>query len=88
VDRFDVGRVVGSSLQPTAVVPGDVVIHCTVGPEEARALSGSLAQAELLKTLQLSLVTPEPSSLLHLHVHIRTQQSNSRNPSLAITCTV
>jgi hypothetical protein len=30
VDRFDVGRVVGSSLQPTAVVPGDVVIHCTV----------------------------------------------------------
>jgi hypothetical protein len=63
-----------------------VLLCVQVGPEEARALSGSLAQAELLKTLQLSLVTPEPSSLLHLHVHIRTQQSNSRNPSLAITC--
>ena len=30
VDRFDAGRRGGSGLQPTAVVPGDVVLHCTV----------------------------------------------------------
>lgn len=30
VDRFDMGRTVDSCLQPTAVVPGDVVVYCTV----------------------------------------------------------
>ena len=109
VDRFDVGRAVGPSLQPTAVVPGDVVIYCTVsgsanvclcslcivcvqvGPEEAPVLSDSLVQAELLKTLRSSIVSTEPASLLHLHIHIRTHQSNSfysSIPSLTISCTV
>ena len=31
VDRFDLGRDIGSGLQPTALVPGDVIIFCTVG---------------------------------------------------------
>lgn len=30
VDRFDLGRDVGDCLQPTALIPGDVIIYCTV----------------------------------------------------------
>ena len=30
VDRFDLGRSVGVDLEPTALVPGDVIIHCSV----------------------------------------------------------
>ena len=30
VDRLDLGRNVGNCLQPTALVPGDVIVYCTV----------------------------------------------------------
>lgn len=36
VDRFDVGRTSKFCLQPTAVVPGDVIIHCTVSCSSSR----------------------------------------------------
>ena len=30
IDRFDVGRTIASCLQPTALLPDDVIIYCTV----------------------------------------------------------
>ena len=33
VDRFDNGHSGPSGLEPTALIPGDVIVHCTVSSD-------------------------------------------------------